>query len=121
MTFVLDNSVAMRWCFESTTHPYAEAILDRLETGDDALVPVLWLYEASAVLAREQSRGILAAQTRPSQKTISSDSAWPNPSPLPCRVWSIASRPSTVIGIGSGMFRRSRPGLVTVMAPAARL
>jgi predicted nucleic acid-binding protein len=52
----------MRWCFESTTHPYAEAILDRLETGDDAVVPVLWLYEASAVLAREQNLGILAAQ-----------------------------------------------------------
>ena len=23
MTFVLDNSVAMRWCFESAAHPYA--------------------------------------------------------------------------------------------------
>jgi predicted nucleic acid-binding protein len=62
VTFVLDNSVAMRWCFETTTHPYAEAILDRLEAGEDALVPVIWLYEASAVLAREQNRGILAAQ-----------------------------------------------------------
>jgi hypothetical protein len=30
----------MRWCFETTTHPYAEAILDRLEAGEDALVPV---------------------------------------------------------------------------------
>jgi hypothetical protein len=61
VTFVLDNSVAMRWCFESATHPYAEAILDRLQTGDDAVVPVLWFYEASAVLAREQNRGTLAA------------------------------------------------------------
>ena len=61
MTFVLDNSVAMRWCFESATHPYAEAILDRLQTGDDAVVPVLWFHEASAVLAREQNRGTLAA------------------------------------------------------------
>lgn len=25
-------------------------------------MPVLWLYEASAVLAREQNRGVLAAQ-----------------------------------------------------------
>jgi predicted nucleic acid-binding protein len=29
--------------------------------GEDALVPVLWFYEASAVLAREQNRGTLAA------------------------------------------------------------
>jgi predicted nucleic acid-binding protein len=60
VTFVLDNSVAMRWCFESATHPYAEAILDRLQTGDEAVVPALWFYEASAELAREQNRGTLA-------------------------------------------------------------
>jgi predicted nucleic acid-binding protein len=61
VTFVLDNSVAMRWCFESATHPYADSVLQRLANGDDALVPLLWFYEASAVLAREQSRGTLAA------------------------------------------------------------
>ncbi len=37
------------------------ASLNRLAAGEDALVPVLWLYEASAVLAREQNRGTLAA------------------------------------------------------------
>ena len=41
-SFVLDNSVAMRWCFDETTHPYAEGILERLETGDDAVVPAIW-------------------------------------------------------------------------------
>ncbi|MFZ3238457.1 MAG: type II toxin-antitoxin system VapC family toxin [Stellaceae bacterium] len=61
MTFVLDNSVAMRWCFESAAHPYADGILNRLAAGEDAVVPVLWLYEASAVLSREQNRGTLAA------------------------------------------------------------
>ena len=61
MTFVLDNSVAMRWCFESAAHPYADGILKRLAAGEDALVPVLWFYEASAVLSREQNRGTLAA------------------------------------------------------------
>ena len=61
MTFVLDNSVAMRWCFENAAHPYADGILNRLAAGEDALVPVLWFYEASAVLAREQNRGTLAA------------------------------------------------------------
>ena len=62
MTFVLDNSVAMRWCFEEAVHPYAESVLDRLEAGEDAIVPVIWLYEASAVLSRAQNRGTLEAQ-----------------------------------------------------------
>ncbi len=59
MIFVLDNSVAMRWCFESATHSYADAILQKLAAGDDAIVPVLWFYEASAVLSREQQKGTL--------------------------------------------------------------
>jgi predicted nucleic acid-binding protein len=29
--------------------------------GEDALVPVLWFYEASSVLSREQNRGTLLA------------------------------------------------------------
>jgi len=61
VTFVLDNSVAMRWCFESAQHPYADSILQRLAGGEDAIVPVLWFYEASAVLAREEIRGSLTA------------------------------------------------------------
>ena len=62
MIFVLDNSVAMRWCFEPGEHVYADSILEKLETGDTALVPLMWLYEVSAVLAREQSRGRLSAK-----------------------------------------------------------
>lgn len=50
----------MRWCFESAQHPYADSILQRLAGGEDAVVPVLWFYEASAVLAREELRGTLA-------------------------------------------------------------
>ncbi len=61
MIFVLDNSVVMRWCFDDA-HPYAEPILERLETGDTAIVPTLWLYEVSAVLVQAQLRGIVTAQ-----------------------------------------------------------
>jgi predicted nucleic acid-binding protein len=60
-SFVLDNSVAMRWCFESGAHSYADSVLNRLATGDTAIVPVLWFYEASAVLSRAQNTGMLAA------------------------------------------------------------
>jgi predicted nucleic acid-binding protein len=60
-SFVLDNSVAMRWCFESGAYPYADSVLNRLATGDTAMVPVLWFYEASAVLSRAQNIGMLTA------------------------------------------------------------
>jgi len=42
-------------------HPYADSVLKLLAGGDEAIVPVLSFYEASAVLAREQNRGTLAA------------------------------------------------------------
>ena len=51
----------MRWCFESGAHPYADSVLNRLATGDTAMVPVLWFYEASAVLSRAQNIGTLTA------------------------------------------------------------
>jgi predicted nucleic acid-binding protein len=50
--FVLDNSVTMRWCFDSGAHAYADGVLQQLEADDSAaIVPVLWRYEVSAVLA----------------------------------------------------------------------
>ncbi len=53
--FVLDNSVTMRWFFNSGSHPYADSVLRSMTVlGDEAIVPVLWLYEVSAVLARAQ-------------------------------------------------------------------
>jgi predicted nucleic acid-binding protein len=61
MSFVLDNSVAMRWCFKTEAHPYADAILQKLAMGVTAIVPTLWFYEASAVLARAQNKGELSA------------------------------------------------------------
>jgi hypothetical protein len=48
----------MRWCFENGTHPYADGILQQLTTGE-ALVPVLWRYEVSAVLAKSQKDGLI--------------------------------------------------------------
>lgn len=60
--FVLDNSVTMRWCFDAGANAYADSILARLEADDGAaVVPVLWRYEVSAVLARAETRGFLPA------------------------------------------------------------
>jgi predicted nucleic acid-binding protein len=54
---VLDNSVTMRWCFENTSTPYAEDVLEQLLLGQQAHVPVLWLYEVVSVLAKAQRSG----------------------------------------------------------------
>ena len=41
MSFVLDNSVALAWCFEDEQTPPIMALLDRVvETG--AMAPLLW-------------------------------------------------------------------------------
>lgn len=50
----------MRWCFDSGTHAYAEGILERIASRRCvAIVPVLWRYEVSAVIARAEMRGWL--------------------------------------------------------------
>lgn len=59
--FILDNSVAMRWCFEPGNHAYADGVARLLaRPGGRAMVPMLWHYEVSSVLARSLGRGMLA-------------------------------------------------------------
>ena len=50
----------MRWCFENSTHAYSETVLQTLAIGE-AVVPTLWRYEVSAVLAKAQKIGIITA------------------------------------------------------------
>jgi predicted nucleic acid-binding protein len=59
--FVLDNSVTMRWCFDNTSTPYAEEVLEQLLIGQRAHVPVLWLYEVVSVLAKAQRSASITA------------------------------------------------------------
>lgn len=48
--YVLDNAVAMAWCFSDEATPYTENLLDRLSNlVDTAVVPALWLYEVANV------------------------------------------------------------------------
>lgn len=46
MTFVLDNSVALAWCFKDEQTPAVMAVLDRL-TATGATAPMLWPLEAT--------------------------------------------------------------------------
>ena len=63
MTFVLDASIAVAWCFGDQTNPISESALDRLE-HEDARVPGLWPLEIANVLVAAERRGRLSpAQT----------------------------------------------------------
>ena len=46
MTFVLDASLTLAWCFRDEATPYTNAVLHALR-GTRALVPSLWFYEVT--------------------------------------------------------------------------
>jgi predicted nucleic acid-binding protein len=54
----------MRWCLQEGTDgaAYADQVLDRLLAGDEAHVPVLWLYEVVSVLARYEQKGMITPE-----------------------------------------------------------
>ena len=58
--FVLDNSVVMRWCFDDMQNDYAEAVLKLMSNNGNAIVPVLWRYEVTAVLSKAQKIGSIS-------------------------------------------------------------
>ena len=62
MRFVLDNSVAMRWLLidrPSDVQDYARGVLQRLASGDTAVVPNLFALEAANVLVKSLKRGLI--------------------------------------------------------------
>lgn len=61
MSFVLDNSVAMRWFFgdgKPQELAYAGHVLDAMK-DTNALVPVTWGLEVSNVIARAEAKGLV--------------------------------------------------------------
>ena len=61
MSFVLDNSVTMRWFFgdgKPQELTYAGKVLDAMKQ-DNALVPVTWGLEVANVIARAEAKGLV--------------------------------------------------------------
>lgn len=61
MSFVLDNSVTMRWFFgdgKPAELTFAAKVLDALRT-DIAVVPVTWGLEVANVIARAEAKGLV--------------------------------------------------------------
>jgi predicted nucleic acid-binding protein len=56
VSFVLDASVALAWCFDDEAHPDCDAALRRLAT-ERASVPAIWSLEVVNVLLGAERRG----------------------------------------------------------------
>ena len=63
MSFVVDSSIALTWCFEDEATQAADALLIRL-TNDGAHAPSLWPLEVLNALVMAQRRGRLTAAAR---------------------------------------------------------
>ena len=60
MSFILDCSVAVTWCFADEASPSSDALLDRMQ-DHGAMVPQLWHLEIGNVLAQAERRGRITA------------------------------------------------------------
>ena len=63
MSFVVDNSVALAWCFEDEQTEAIMALLDRV-AEDGAVAPQLWPIEALNGLLTAERRGRIDVATR---------------------------------------------------------
>jgi predicted nucleic acid-binding protein len=61
---VVDASVALSWCFPDEQTDASMSVLDRLKTGERALVPAFWAVEVlNTLLVGERKGRITAEQT----------------------------------------------------------
>lgn len=58
MTFVLDASVTLAWCFVDESSEMADRVLDRLD-GEAAIAPAIWPLEVANGLRTAERRGRL--------------------------------------------------------------
>ena len=58
MSFVVDCSAAVTWCFEDEASAQSDALLERLK-DEAAVVPALWHLEIGNVLIQAERRGRL--------------------------------------------------------------
>jgi len=56
LSFVIDCSVAMAWCFEDEATDFTDDLLERLGS-EGAAVPSLWFLEVANVLTISERRG----------------------------------------------------------------
>jgi predicted nucleic acid-binding protein len=61
-SFVIDASATLPWRFEDEATPWTEALLDRIESGEEVLVPAHWPLEVVNTLLMGRRRGRITSQ-----------------------------------------------------------
>lgn len=61
-SIVVDASVTLAWCFADEQTPLALKVLERLKTGDQALVPSFWSLEVLNSLLVGEKRGRISPE-----------------------------------------------------------
>lgn len=69
MTFVIDASVVIAWCFDDETSPAADAVLDRLG-HEGAVAPAHWPLEIANALRTAERRGRLTSSDLARLRTL---------------------------------------------------
>ncbi len=62
MSFVIDTSATMPWCFPDEQTAQSESLLDRL-TGDEAYAPAIWTLEVANTLSMAKRKGRISVTT----------------------------------------------------------
>ena len=57
MAFVIDASATLPWRFFDEATPWSEALLDRVESGEEIFVPAHWPFEVANGLLVAQRKG----------------------------------------------------------------
>jgi len=69
VTFVVDASITLAWCFEDELSQRADQVLDRL-TREDAVAPSIWPLEVANGLRSAERRNRLAAGELPGLRQL---------------------------------------------------
>jgi len=56
--FVLDASVTLCWLLDDQATAYTDGVLDRLASGEEALVPAIWSLEVANTLVVSERRKV---------------------------------------------------------------
>jgi predicted nucleic acid-binding protein len=63
MSFVVDASMTMTWCFDDEATEATEAVLDQLQ-ADGAITPAIWPLEVANILLVAERRGRITESQR---------------------------------------------------------
>jgi len=62
VSFVIDASATLPWCFDDEATAYTEGLLDRCAAGEEVAVASIWPLEVTNVLVHAERQGRITAE-----------------------------------------------------------